>query len=164
MRIEPLSLRTRRDRVRLKFAAILNHIVSFVIRHDQDDRNRCLVCGIVFFNHLSAVGLNTRQLSKLVGLCRSSINSGFQDLGYSSIPMSPNQTLAFMQVFPFFAGNNNEIRQWTVREWHPAVRPEPSILAPAAAEPTAREQEDCLLFGDWDDYGNDDWTAEYETV
>jgi hypothetical protein len=113
-RIDPLSFRTTRAQTPLKLHIIITQIHHFAIRHDSDDWKRCLVCGMVWLG--DALAVSTRQMSFLVGRSKSSINSGFQALGYSSGNMSESHTLSLMKVFPFLVQNYSEIRQWTIRE------------------------------------------------
>jgi hypothetical protein len=119
--MDPLSVRTTRDHARLMFHIILEYVRNYAIRRDADDWKRCLVCGLVWLDN--AVAVSTRQMTLLVGKCKSSINSGFQSLGYLNAVMSTEHVVALIHLFPFLAQDHTELRQWTIREFPPMIRP-----------------------------------------
>lgn len=92
---------------------ILNSVRNFVVRGDGDDWKRALVCGICWMPE--AVAVNTRQLRLLLSKCKSSINTLFQNLGYSTIPASSEFTGSLVRVFPLLKDNFAELRKWTPR-------------------------------------------------
>jgi hypothetical protein len=79
-----------------------------------DDWKRCLVCGLVWLDR--TVAISVQQMRRVIGKCKSSINDGFQRLGYSSVVMSDETKLSLMHLIPFLAYHSDEIRQWTIRE------------------------------------------------
>jgi hypothetical protein len=111
--IVPLCFRTTRGEVSMKFQIILMLIKRYTNRHDDDDWKRCFVCGVVWLENVIAV--NTRQLSKLTDKSKSSINFGFQAIGYKTVTMSPTQASEMISRFPLFSSDSNEIHQWTIR-------------------------------------------------
>lgn len=111
--INPLSLRTARDQLSMRFQVIVNEIQRYSIQRNNDDWRRCLVCGIVWFD--GALAISTRQLQKLIGKCKSSINAGFQSLGYFPSPMSSSYASQLVAFFPFMPQNTTDFRQWTIR-------------------------------------------------
>jgi hypothetical protein len=111
--IDPLSLRTARDQLSTKFQVILNQIQHYSIRTNSDDWKRCVVCGIVWLD--GALAISTRQLRKLIGKCKSSINAGLQSLGYSPAPMSSYHASQLLALLPFLHQNSSDFRQWTIR-------------------------------------------------
>jgi hypothetical protein len=111
--IDPLSLRTTKEDLKLKFRILLTEIQRYTTRNDCDDWKRQFVCGILSLTDI--VVISTRQLSILIGKCKSSINCGFQALGYQTIPMSSNVASMLAQTFPFLMKDCSGVRQWTVR-------------------------------------------------
>jgi hypothetical protein len=111
--IDPLSFRTTKDDLSVKFRILISHIQQYTTRNDHDDWKRQWVCGILCLDNAFAV--STQRLSMLVGKCKSSINCGFQSLGYESVSMSATVASALARTFPFFARDCREVRQWTVR-------------------------------------------------
>jgi hypothetical protein len=107
--IEPLTFRTSRDQLSMKLQVIVNHIRNYSIRNDADDWKRCLICGIAWLDDATAI--STRQPRFLIGKCKSSINSGFQSLGYSILPMSSEHASKLTAIFPFLAHHCGDVRQ-----------------------------------------------------
>jgi hypothetical protein len=124
--IDPLSFRTSRDHLSRKFQIMINQIQRYTTRNDADDWKRQLVCGMLYLDN--AIAISTRQLSKLVGRCKSSINSGFQSLGYEIVATSSAHASALTRAIPFFVRSCNEVRQWTIRARHVPV-PSPACLS-----------------------------------
>jgi hypothetical protein len=111
--IDPLSVRTTRTLLGEKFEEIVGRIHDYAIRCDADDWRRCLVCGVAWLD--DSLAISTRQLCKLIGKCKSSINSGLQAIGYETIPVSPEHATSLVRVFPFMRDRVDEMRQWTIR-------------------------------------------------
>ena len=97
------------------FGAIVNVIEKYVVRHNTDDNKRSLVCGIVWMNNKEILALNTRQLTTLIGKCKSSVNAGFQSIGYSTVPMEAEPAAELAGTFPFLRESFGLMRQWTLR-------------------------------------------------
>jgi hypothetical protein len=108
---------------------IIGTIQAFVMRNDGDDWKRGLVCGICWLN--SAIAVNTRQLRILISRCKSSINSMFQHIGFSTVPTTTDYATALATYFPIIKDNFAELRQWTIR----AVKPPEPEEAPQTAGP-----------------------------
>jgi hypothetical protein len=92
-----------------------------------------------------AFAVSTRHRCKLIGKCKSSINAGFQAVGYTTTPMSAAHAASLVQVFPFMRSNCGEMRQWTIRATtfgSPRISFETAPLVSSALE--AREQIDPL--------------------
>ena len=100
---------------------ILNWIKKFVVRNDQDDWRRALVCGICWMP--DGIAINTRQLRILLSKCKSSINALFQNLGYHTIPASNEFASSLVRIFPNLKDNFPELRKWTPRIAGDPVRP-----------------------------------------
>jgi hypothetical protein len=168
--MEPLSIRTSRDQSSVKFQIILGHIKQFAIRCNRDDWKRCLVCGIIWLDR--AVAISTKQLSMLIGKCKSAINAGFQALGYIGSSISPAHAIAIIDVFSHLECNWNEIRQWTVREscghfclgpvWPPSLPPLPEKSDKAEVQKKDQPSQEDLLTSsfelDW--FGGPDYFDE----
>ena len=92
---------------------IISSIKAFIIRGDDDDWRRSLVCGIGWINN--SVVINTRQLRILVAKSKSSINAMFQKIGYSTVPANSEVSVALSSFYPTIKGNFAELRKWTVR-------------------------------------------------
>ncbi|KAH0793426.1 potassium/sodium hyperpolarization-activated cyclic nucleotide-gated channel 1 [Histomonas meleagridis] len=92
---------------------ILLTIKSFILRGDEDDWKRSLVCGIGWIN--DSVVINTRQLRILISKCKSSINAMFQNSGYVTVSTTNEFSSAMSQYYPAIKDNFSEIRKWTVR-------------------------------------------------
>jgi len=106
--------KNRRNRSAQTFQEIIDTIKAFVIRNDQEDINRGMVCGLVWIGDY--VAINIRQLRLLLSKCKSSINGSFQMIGYSSVPSSAEATTLLINQFPFMKNSFSEMRQWTLRQ------------------------------------------------
>ncbi|EAY06285.1 hypothetical protein TVAG_475190 [Trichomonas vaginalis G3] len=95
------------------FSEIINKIRKYVVQNDTNDDFRSLVCGIIWMG--DTIAINTRQLMCAINKCKSSINSGFQAIGYSTVSMDPTSASNLVRHFPFMKDNLNETRQWTLR-------------------------------------------------
>lgn len=95
------------------FNVIFDKIRNYIVRHNESDKTRSLVCGIVWMNEVLA--LNTRQLITLIGKCKSSVNSEFQSIGYVTVPMETNAAIELAGKFPFLRDSIVLTRQWTLR-------------------------------------------------
>ena len=88
---------------RAKFCSIFEKIVDkiheFVVRGDSSDNIRSLVCGIIWMDDIIAI--NTRQLILTINKCKSSINSGFQAIGYTTDKMDPKTAVTIVKMYPF---------------------------------------------------------------
>jgi hypothetical protein len=113
-RIKLLAHRTTHDQLPIKFQAIVSEIRQYSMQQKVDDWRRCLVCGIAWLSG-GALAISSRQLCKLIGKCKSSINAGFQSLGYVISPMTSKQASELMTIFPFLLHHCSEVRQWTIR-------------------------------------------------
>lgn len=92
---------------------IINTVKSFVVRNDDDDWKRALVCGICWMPDMIAV--NTRQLRILLSKCKSSINALFLNLGYTTMQTNNDYATSLVRVFPNLKDNFAELRRWTPR-------------------------------------------------
>lgn len=112
--IAPLTTRTNKDQLNLKFQAIINKVQEWIHANPASIQRRALVCGII------RVGddyiISTRQMTSLIGKCKSSVNSGFGAMGYKTGPVTDKYALELTSRFPFMKDDCNKMRQWTVRE------------------------------------------------
>ena len=92
---------------------IVATIRAFVMRGDQQDWKRALVCGICWLN--GAIAINTRQLRILLAKCKSSINAMFQNIGFATVPTTTDYAGALATFFPLIKDNYAELRKWTIR-------------------------------------------------
>lgn len=107
------ACKNRRNRSKQTFSNILSTIKNFVIRNDEDDISRSLVCGIGWIPN--GIAINTRQLRLLIAKCKSSINGSFHALGFSAVPTSAETASVLSKLFPCLNNNFSELRQWSVR-------------------------------------------------
>jgi hypothetical protein len=150
--ITPLGLRADKNQIGARFQIILSHVHCFAIRHDENDWKRCLVCGIAWLSRFIAI--STRQFGRLIHKCRSSINAGFQGIGYGTVPTSPERAAVLIRFFPFLMSRCNEMRQWTIRA--PPTR-QAATNAEAVirtliiqTNSVARDPEDAVRPSDWE--------------
>jgi hypothetical protein len=154
--LQSLLLRTTPGHISQKFHILMLHIQNYAIRGDGSDWKRQLVCGILWMQN--ALAINTRQLSKLLGKCKSSINCGLQANGWEHTAATAADTLEISRVFPFLTSGGDEIRQWTVRVPRGArVRLSARARRPREKKAIVYELEECV---DWlreSEFNQDQW-------
>lgn len=113
-KISPLTLRASKSKIAENYLMILELLKNYIVRGDEDDWKRSLVCGI-FWTGSKKIVINTKHLAALFGKCKSSVNNGFQEIKYYTAPFTPEIASTIMKLFPFMKDNCNETRQWTPR-------------------------------------------------
>jgi hypothetical protein len=111
--VEQLTVRTSRDRAAENFQLLMRHLKDYIIRHDDNDWKRSLVCGIAWLG--DAIAVSTAQLRKLTGKCKSSVNNGFESIGFIPAPMSADSAEKLTCAIPLMRDDPREARKWTVR-------------------------------------------------
>ncbi|KAH0792742.1 potassium/sodium hyperpolarization-activated cyclic nucleotide-gated channel 1 [Histomonas meleagridis] len=106
--------RNNRGQRLTKFSEMLSAIQKFCIRNDQNDSNRCLVCGICWLPN--GIAINTRQLRLLIDKCKSSINGSLQRIGFSAVSMKDDSYNKLYAVIPQLKNNYKETREWSIRQ------------------------------------------------
>ena len=96
------------------FSNMLTQVKSYIMKGDSFDKMRALTCGIYWYNDMLLI--NSKNLTFLLSRCRSSINNLMVILGYELLPVTENPITIVLKVFPEFAFNCKEARQWTVRK------------------------------------------------
>lgn len=114
-----------------RFRSIVEVIYQYVVRGDDQDLFRGMVCGICWMGDTIAV--NSHQLRFMIAKCKSSINSYFKKLGYTSI-FGRAETMMFLCArIPLLRNNQDELRKWTLRRLSNTLVPSPP---PKVAPPT----------------------------
>jgi hypothetical protein len=96
-----------RNRKVQTFLEILSAVVSFCTHRKEDRAKRFLICGIC----LTADGLATQALARLLGRSKSSINGVFADMGYSAVAMTESECACLGAVVQC----PRDVRKWTLR-------------------------------------------------
>jgi hypothetical protein len=104
----PVHLRDQRFS---SFLQELLMLLQFIERSPIGFEERSLLVGVAFSGPFICV--NTRQLTTLVGRCKSSINGSFQQLGY--VGMKSKACDYLLSVLPSLVKQPTLLRQWTVR-------------------------------------------------
>lgn len=112
--IEPLTIRSNREKIYKNYSIILKLIDNYINRGDKDDWKRALICGVLRISD-DCLAINTKQLAALICKCKSSINTGLLINGYKSVTICSEVAGVLVERFPFMKKNSNEIRQWTER-------------------------------------------------
>jgi hypothetical protein len=96
------------------FREDMRAIRDYVVRGDDMDNLRGLVCGVLWLDR--GVAINIQQLRILTGKCKSSINSAFQNLGFGTIPNGADVSAEIAALFPFMGNRFDLVRHWTLRQ------------------------------------------------
>jgi hypothetical protein len=122
------------------FREDIRKIRDYVVRSDDADNLRGLVCGLLWRDR--GIAINIKQLRVLTGKCKSSINSAFQNLGFGTIPTGADVSGEIAGLFPFMTNRFDLVRHWTLRqrtEDSPTVTPEDDDITP----PPSSELRNC---------------------
>jgi hypothetical protein len=96
------------------FQEAVDRINTFVVSEDSvATQRRSLVCGIIWCG--DCIAINTRQLCLLLRKCKSSVNNGFQAIGYHRVTEDTEIAMALARAFPFMKSDLSQARQWTFR-------------------------------------------------
>lgn len=106
---------SQQNRHSYTFQQEINKILMFVDRSSKDREQRAIAAGLFYSGSYFCV--NTQQLKKLICRCKSSINNGFQQLGYTTIKIKPRVSFCLKNSLPSVANNPVLSRQWTVRTY-----------------------------------------------
>ncbi|OHT12586.1 hypothetical protein TRFO_03596 [Tritrichomonas foetus] len=102
-----------RDRRGNSFKNELDTIIRFVDSRPEDRELRALATGLVRTG--SYLCVNSQRLKNFVHRCKSSINNGFQQLGFDSVKSRSRSNACLAAALPSIANQSNLGRQWTVR-------------------------------------------------
>ena len=97
----------------ITFQKELSTVLEFTERDDIYREERCILTGIAFAG--SIICVNTRLLKSFLGRCKSSINSGFQQMGYVAIKTKTKARICVVTVLKSLTNDPTLLRQWTVR-------------------------------------------------
>ena len=95
------------------FKNIIEKVLSFCEREENDKWKRYLVCGICRFRQFLAI--NNRQFGFLISKSKSAINDSILKMGYSSIQLKKEATSLLIEQIPFLYGNFSELKKWSIR-------------------------------------------------
>lgn len=104
---------TGKDPRVVTFRKELLSVLQFTERDEAHREERCILTGIAFAGPLICV--NTRLLKNFLGRCKSSINGGFQQMGYVAIRTKGKARTCIVTVMRPLTSDPALLRQWTVR-------------------------------------------------
>jgi hypothetical protein len=102
-----------RERRTSPFTGEIIAILAFTDQKTPGRDHRCIVSGIAGAGPFVAV--NTQQFKHFIGRCKSSINSGFQQIGYDVVRNRAKARESIWSIIPELRAEPGFIRQWTVR-------------------------------------------------
>jgi hypothetical protein len=97
----------------VSFQKELNLVLAFLERDEVHREERSILTGIAFAGKFVCV--NTRLLKAFLGRCKSSINGGFQQMGYVAIRTKAKARNCIVAVMRSLTNDAALLRQWTVR-------------------------------------------------
>ena len=121
----------------------LEALRTFCIRGNDSDWKRCLACGIFWLK--SSIAINIRQMTSIIGKCKSSINGVLLKMGYVTLPLTPSEVFAQISSGYNVPAVFIKQRQWTIRT---TEEPEDDIESFIAAE-DVREHQCCSCPMQW---------------
>jgi hypothetical protein len=95
------------------FVGEIASILSYIDQPTPARDSRCVVCGLAAAG--AFVCVNAQQLKHLIGRCKSSINSGFQQIDYDVVRNRAKARDALWAIIPEMRADQSSLRQWTVR-------------------------------------------------
>lgn len=105
--------RYNRNQRFLALIEIFEKIRLYCKKDDIDEWKRYLVCGVCWCGEYLAI--NTKQLSKLISKCKSSINDALSKLGYFSISFKGKQSVLLTETIPILGQDQKELKKWSLR-------------------------------------------------
>jgi hypothetical protein len=102
-----------RERRASPFAGEIVAVLSYIDQLPTGRDQRSIVCGIACGGPVVCV--NIQQLKHLLGRCKSSINSCFQQAGYEVLRNRVKGRDVILAVIPALRADPSSLRQWTVR-------------------------------------------------
>jgi hypothetical protein len=100
-----------RERRTSPFPGEITSILAFTDQPTPGRDSRCIVAGIACLG--PDIAVNTQQFKHLVGRCKSSIDGGFQQIGYDVVRNRAAARERIARIIP--ALRVESVRQWTVR-------------------------------------------------
>jgi hypothetical protein len=94
-------------------------VLKFLEYNESHREERCILAGIAFAGPFICV--NTRLLKSFLGRCKSSINGGFQQMGYVAIKTKTKARACIVAVLRSLTNDPSLLRQWTVRGASPSA-------------------------------------------
>jgi len=94
-------------------------VLQFIERSGAFREERSILAGIAFGGPFICV--NTRTLKAFLGRCKSSINGGFQQMGYVALKNKTKARACIITVMQPLGSDANQLRQWTVRGASPSA-------------------------------------------
>jgi hypothetical protein len=91
----------------------LTLVLRFLERDEAHREVRSILAGIAFAGPFICV--NTRLLKNFLGRCKSSINGGFQQMGYVALKTKAKARNCILTVMRTLTSDHVLLRQWTVR-------------------------------------------------
>jgi hypothetical protein len=88
-------------------------VVDFTGYSETRREERSIVAGLACGGHCLAI--NNRELKKLLGRCKSSINGSFQRMGYCVVKGCGKARECVLSLLPSLHRDAGALRQWTVR-------------------------------------------------
>jgi hypothetical protein len=88
-------------------------VVDFTGYSELHREERSIVAGLACGGH--SLAINNRELKKLLGRCKSSINGSFQRMGYSVVTACAKARECVLSLLPSLHKDAGALRQWTVR-------------------------------------------------
>jgi hypothetical protein len=95
------------------FCSEVQAVINFTESSDTNREERSIVAGLACCGPYVAV--NNRQLKRLTGRCKSSINGSFQQIGYSGIRAAAKSRESVLSLVPSLRTDAGALRQWTAR-------------------------------------------------
>jgi hypothetical protein len=102
-----------RDRKSSPFGGEIVTILAFIDQSTPGRDSRCIMCGLGCAGPFLCV--NTQRLKHLLGRCKSSINTSFQQIGYGVLRNRAKGRDALWAIIPELRADPGAVRQWTVR-------------------------------------------------
>lgn len=126
-----------------RFREQIEQIFRWVDARSVQRQVRGLIAGLISCG--AWICVNTRQLQKLLGRCKSSINHGFQQLGYCSMKSNTRSQECLLAALPCLVKDQWLSRQWTVRYCAQRRRPEAKPLPIPIIERPLSVPIECLM-------------------
>lgn len=100
----------------INFMNDIDKLKKFIIRGNENDWKRGIVCGIYWLPESKGIAVNIHQLKIILNKSKSSLNSLLSKIGLDVILTRGKAIGVVLDTFPILKNYTNEVKQWTIRK------------------------------------------------
>lgn len=110
------SQKEGQKKTEIVFSNDIENLKKFIIRGDEDDWKRGIVCGMYWLPENKGIAVNIQQLKIILNKSKSSLNASLSKIGLDVVLTRGKAINLVLNTFPVLNNHSNEVRQWTIRK------------------------------------------------